>query len=103
MIKAVAVLLGGATGSLIRYGLAVTFPWKTNSYFPMGTLSANLIGCFLIGLLWGLADSNTGNPKSGCWFLPGCWGASLHFLHSRQRAPKCFATINGRQCWPTSL
>ena len=45
------VALGGAVGASLRYlvGLAVAF--------PMGTLAANVIGSFAIGLLWaGLAE-----------------------------------------------
>ena len=41
-----AVALGGAIGAVLRYlvGLAVIF--------PLGTLTVNVIGSLLIGLLW---------------------------------------------------
>lgn len=41
------VALGGALGSLARWGLAHVFP------SPWATLAANVSGCFLIGLLAG--------------------------------------------------
>ncbi|HKJ18710.1 MAG TPA: fluoride efflux transporter CrcB [Xanthomonadales bacterium] len=49
---------GGFFGALARYGLAglveKQFPLGE---FPLGTLVVNLLGCFLIGLLGGLAES----------------------------------------------
>ncbi|HEX5788522.1 MAG TPA: fluoride efflux transporter CrcB [Woeseiaceae bacterium] len=43
------VALGGALGALARYGLNVTLQAGTS--FPWGTLSANLLGCFVMGSL----------------------------------------------------
>lgn len=48
MIQLAAVALGGAAGSMVRYGIQKAF----NSSFPLGTLLVNIIGCFLIGVLW---------------------------------------------------
>ncbi len=46
MIPLISVALGGALGSVLRYlvGLAVVF--------PLGTLTVNVIGSFVIGLVW---------------------------------------------------
>lgn len=50
------VALGGALGAVGRYLItalvnqAPTGPWK------LGTLSVNLIGCFLFGVVWAKAD-----------------------------------------------
>lgn len=45
----------GALGSLARYGLnGVVGRWMGKG-FPYGTLAANLIGCFLLGVLMELA------------------------------------------------
>lgn len=44
------VALGGAAGSVLRF--AIQRYW--NQAFPLGTLSVNLAGCFIIGVLWGL-------------------------------------------------
>lgn len=43
------VALGGAAGSVARYGLQQAL----NDKFPFGTLLVNVAGCLLIGLLWG--------------------------------------------------
>jgi len=53
MNKILAVALGGAIGSVSRYLIAVCVERFGRSSFPYETLSANLIGCLLIGLLWG--------------------------------------------------
>lgn len=53
MQQLAGVALGGALGSLCRFGLT---RWLTarNPYpaFSLGVLAANLVGCFLIGFLF---------------------------------------------------
>ena|SRR5918993_76271 len=39
--------LGGALGSMARYGIALAIP---SSVFPYATLVVNVIGCFCIGM-----------------------------------------------------
>lgn len=56
MFKILLVALGGALGSVSRYGLATAVQRWSGALFPYGTLSVNLLGCLLIGLLGGLAD-----------------------------------------------
>lgn len=53
MTKILAVALGGAVGATGRYLTSLALGSVTTSRFPYETLAANLIGCFLIGLLWG--------------------------------------------------
>lgn len=49
-----AVAVGGAFGALSRYAVSwLTFK-HIKTFFPIGTLTVNLIGSFLIGLCWGL-------------------------------------------------
>lgn len=43
-----AIALGGAVGSVARYGLSLAFPYAGGG-FPLPTLLANVIGCLLIG------------------------------------------------------
>jgi fluoride exporter len=49
----VLIGLGGAAGSVARYLTALYF--KSGAGFPLGTFVANVLGCFLIGALCGLA------------------------------------------------
>jgi CrcB protein len=55
MYKLLLIALGGALGTLARYGthvLARTVGERAD--FPVATLTVNLVGCFAIGLLQGL-------------------------------------------------
>jgi CrcB protein len=45
------VALGGAVGSMLRYGCSRVL---NVGVFPYGTLLVNVLGCLAIGLLWGL-------------------------------------------------
>ncbi len=52
------VALGGAVGSVSRYLLGTWIQSASRSVdFPYGTLSVNLIGCFVIGFLSQLAEA----------------------------------------------
>ncbi len=47
------VALGGALGAVARFAIAVGMGALIKHPFPFGTLIANLLGCFLIGVLIG--------------------------------------------------
>lgn len=52
------VALGGAVGSVSRYLLGIWIQAVSQSIdFPFGTLTVNLIGCFVIGLFSQLAEA----------------------------------------------
>lgn len=51
MFRAVLVGLGGLFGSLARYWLAGVVQAFTDSGFPYGTLTVNLLGSFVVGLV----------------------------------------------------
>lgn len=55
MAKILWIALGGSLGALLRHGLTVLAHRLLPPTFPWGTLSANLVGCYLIGALWVLA------------------------------------------------
>ncbi len=53
------IALGGAVGSILRY-LGQVMVNKIGSFsFPMGTFLVNILGCFIIGLLYGIANKYT--------------------------------------------
>lgn len=58
---------GGAAGSMLRYAIAVALP-RTERDFPWATLTVNLIGCFLIGLLAGCMPKSQWLQQAG-WML----------------------------------
>src|SRR5215813_3014698 len=51
MSRMLLVSLGGALGSLARYGLAGVVQQATGASFPWGTLMVNVLGSFVIGLV----------------------------------------------------
>ena len=69
------VALGGAVGSVARYGFARMWP-MTPGGFPVPTLTVNLIGSFTIGLLyiWFTARSGLGHDAARLFWLTGVLG-----------------------------
>ena len=58
MYSILFVALGGALGSVFRYLLGTWIQTASKSIdFPYGTLTVNLIGCFVIGFLAQLAEA----------------------------------------------
>ncbi len=49
-------MVGGGIGAAFRHGLFILVQNTSGSAFPFGTLSVNLLGSFLIGLLWCLLE-----------------------------------------------
>lgn len=47
---------GGFLGSISRYLLAKLLQQQFLSPFPYGTFGVNILGCFLIGLFYGLSE-----------------------------------------------
>jgi CrcB protein len=57
MIKEILLVgLGGGIGSILRYVSTVCSDKLFHTAFPVGTFLVNLLGCFLMGLLIGLAE-----------------------------------------------
>jgi len=45
------IALGGAVGTLLRYALSVGMAKALGAHFPFGTLTANVVGSFLLALV----------------------------------------------------
>lgn len=56
MQKTIFIALAGLTGTLVRYWLASFVSRQYGETFPWGTLIVNLIGSFLAGALYHLAE-----------------------------------------------
>lgn len=56
MQKLLLVGLGGAFGAVSRYLVQLFLSGRYPGTFPYGTFAANLIGCLLIGIIYGLAE-----------------------------------------------
>ena len=74
MLKILLVGIGGGAGSLVRYAFALHF-LHASQRFPFGTLSANLAGCFIIGVLAQIASEiNLLTPEARVLFVTGFCG-----------------------------
>lgn len=66
------IFLGGGLGALFRYGVSSgiqSLAEQTRLHrFPIGILACNLLGCFLIGLLFGWIASRNGDHPA--WLHP---------------------------------
>lgn len=49
--------LAGALGTISRWGLGLMVQRWLGFSFPWGTLVVNVLGCFLFGLVWSLAEN----------------------------------------------
>jgi CrcB protein len=56
MLKILAVMAGGSLGAASRYSLFMVVQRLAGDRFPVGTLAANLLGSFLVGLLWSMFE-----------------------------------------------
>jgi CrcB protein len=48
--------IGGMAGSIARYITATYFAKLFPSHFPYGTFAVNIIGCLVIGMVFGLSE-----------------------------------------------
>ncbi len=56
MINVILIAIGGAIGSVLRYLLSMYVTKSYLSGFPFGTFAVNVIGCLLIGIIFGLTE-----------------------------------------------
>ena len=56
MNKILLVIAGGALGSLLRYMTSDLMQKYYQGGFPIGTFTVNIIGSFIIGILWSIAE-----------------------------------------------
>jgi CrcB protein len=74
-------MLGGSIGALSRYGASLLAVKLFGSRFPWGTLAVNLVGCFLIGVAFALAERGSGSmgPSMRLFFVTGYLGGLTTF------------------------
>ena len=81
LVSVFYVAIGGALGSVSRYLLGVWTQSLSKSLdFPYGTLTVNLLGCFVIGFLSHLAESRGAfTPESRAFIFIGILGGFTTF------------------------
>lgn len=78
--KFALVMLGGSLGAASRYGIGLVTAKAWGTGFPWGTLMVNLAGCFLIGLVFSLADRvRLLTPDMRLFLVTGFLGALTTF------------------------
>ena len=80
MIK--MMLLAGAGGFVGTCGRFLVGKWSAGMFhgaFPMGTFLVNIIGCFIIGLLFGLLEkAHVMTPGENVMLITGFCGGFTH-------------------------
>lgn len=72
--------LGGFCGSALRYLTGRLFAHITHSHFPWGTFVVNMVGSFIIGILFGLAERHhLVSPVANVFLITGFCGGLTTF------------------------
>ena len=79
IVKLLAVGLGGSIGAILRYLIYISFEKAGNNSFPWSTLLVNLLGAFLIGLLWGTFNKFYVAPGYRLFIFIGILGSFTTF------------------------
>jgi CrcB protein len=96
MNKVLLVFIGGGIGSATRYGTTLLAGKWLGTGFPWGTLAVNLTGCFLIGIVLGLAEkSNLIQPSTRLLFVTGFLGGLTTFSSYAMESVVAFRTSAG--------
>lgn len=80
MFKAILLVgIGGFFGSIARYGVKILTDKYLYSNFPFGTFLVNILGCFIIGLLFGMVQRQQLDNTSWLIVATGFCGAFTTF------------------------
>lgn len=71
--------MGSFIGGVGRYLISLLIQNKFLSTFPYGTLAVNIIGCFLIGVVYALSDKGSINMEWRLFFATGVLGGFTTF------------------------
>ena len=71
--------LGSFLGGVSRYLLTILIQNKFLTSIPYGTLAVNIIGCFLIGIVYGLAEKMNINREWQLFLATGILGGFTTF------------------------
>lgn len=79
MLNLLFIALGGAIGTLLRYGVSSCVQNWTKSPFPWGTMAVNIIGCFVIGICGALLAGSHLRAEYRPFILIGVLGSFTTF------------------------
>ena len=76
----ILVGVGGFLGSVFRYLVTILVARQFTTSFPLGTLTVNIVGCFLIGILFALSEKgNLLTPEWRIFLTTGFCGGFTTF------------------------
>ena len=75
----ILVGIGGMIGSIGRYLAGKVVQTRTDSIFPYSTLSVNLLGSFILGLILSIATRRNLSPEWGLFLGTGVCGGFTTF------------------------
>lgn len=79
-MELVWVGIGGGIGAIARYAMGKGITERANSLFPYGTFTVNLLGAFLIGVLFALlVERGVGHPHLRLLLITGFLGGFTTF------------------------
>ncbi len=74
-----AIGIGSCIGGISRYFLSLFIQNKFLSAFPYGTMGVNIIGCFLIGIVFGLSERGNFTMEWRMFMATGILGGFTTF------------------------
>ena len=86
MKELLLVFFGGGLGSTVRFSLGRWVNALHNHHFPWGTLVVNVVACFILGFVIGLADHKQVISASSrlFWTVGFCGGFSTFSAFSNE-------------------
>jgi fluoride exporter len=86
MKELIAVFIGSGLGGLSRFGLGKWIISLHNHHFPLGTFVVNVVACFALGFIIGLADhKQILSPSARLFLVVGfCGGFSTFSTFSSE-------------------
>lgn len=80
MFKAIFLVgCGGFTGSILRFLIARFLENRILSSFPYGTFTVNILGCLIVGFIYGLMIKNLASPEARLFLATGFCGGFTTF------------------------
>jgi len=101
MMQLIMIAVGGAMGALTRYKVSEFFMRASVGAFPLGTLWVNMLGSFLIGVLFASLQNTDISTSAKMFIFMGFLGAfttfstySLETIHLMQSGAWGMAVAN---------
>ena len=92
-----AVGIGSCIGGICRYLLSMFIQNKFLSAFPFGTLTVNIIGCLVIGIVFGISERTLLSVELRMFIVTGFLGGFTTFSSFSNET---VGLIRDGQYWP---